>query len=142
MYVEAMRKILFEALADVNESMEELYLLEQQPTPEQFQKAIRKSTIDCTFVPVFMGSAFKNKGVLVMSFSLLILCRFKLFWMVSAPTCLLQMTKSTRLLIWITMKRKYRALSVLGSSRLHLVENRMMIWSLWLSNWKNLVLVS
>lgn len=122
--------------------MEELYLLEQQPTPEQFQKAIRKSTIDCTFVPVFMGSAFKNKGVLVMSFSFLILCRSKLFWMVSAPTCLLQMTKSTRLLIWITMKRKYRALSVLGSSRLHLVENRMMIWSLWLSNWKNLVLVS
>ena len=52
--------------------MEELYLLEQQPTPEQFQKAIRKSTIDCTFVPVFMGSAFKNKGVLLMSFSLLI----------------------------------------------------------------------
>lgn len=38
-------------------------LLEGTPTEEMIKKAIRTGTIDLKMTPVFMGSAFKNKGV-------------------------------------------------------------------------------
>jgi elongation factor G len=37
--------------------------MEETPTAAQLKEAIRPQTIACAFVPVFMGSAFKNKGV-------------------------------------------------------------------------------
>lgn len=37
--------------------------MEEEPTTEQLKGAIRRQTLACNFVPVFMGSAFKNKGV-------------------------------------------------------------------------------
>lgn len=43
--------------------IEELYLMEETPDPEAMADAIRKATIALNFVPVFVGSAFKNKGV-------------------------------------------------------------------------------
>ena len=61
--VEAARSTLIERLSEVDEEMGELYLMEEKPTQEQLIKAIRRCTIARTFVPVFMGSAFKNKGV-------------------------------------------------------------------------------
>ena len=50
-------------LSEVDEEMGELFLMEQQPTQEQLIQCIRRCTLARTFVPVFMGSAFKNKGV-------------------------------------------------------------------------------
>ena len=54
---------LLEKLADVDDEIGELFLMEEEPTEEQFKAAIRRQTVTCQFVPVFMGSAFKNKGV-------------------------------------------------------------------------------
>lgn len=61
--VEEKRLELIEKVADVDEEIAEFFLMEATPTAEQLKEAIRRQTIACTFVPVFMGSAFKNKGV-------------------------------------------------------------------------------
>lgn len=50
-------------LADVDEGIAEKFLMEEEPTPEEIAAAIRKATIALKFVPVFCGSAFKNRGV-------------------------------------------------------------------------------
>ena len=57
------RNELIETLADVDDDIAELYLMEEEPTIEQIKTAIRKQTLALKFVPVFMGSAYKNKGV-------------------------------------------------------------------------------
>ena len=59
----AAKSTLIERLSEVDEEMGELFLMEQQPTQEQLIQCIRRCTLARTFVPVFMGSAFKNKGV-------------------------------------------------------------------------------
>mmetsp|Transcript_14005 Transcript_14005/g.33621 ORF Transcript_14005/g.33621 Transcript_14005/m.33621 type:complete len:795 (-) Transcript_14005:159-2543(-) len=61
--VEEKRLELVEKLADVDDEIAELFLMEEMPDVELLKQAIRRQTIDCSFVPVFMGSAFKNKGV-------------------------------------------------------------------------------
>lgn len=61
--VQEKRTELLERLADVDEEIGELFLMEEEPTAQQFKEAIRRRTVSCQFVPVFMGSAFKNKGV-------------------------------------------------------------------------------
>lgn len=60
---EAVRQELVERLAEVDDEIGELFLCEEEPTTEQIKDAIRRQTIAQKFVPVFMGSAFKNKGV-------------------------------------------------------------------------------
>lgn len=57
------RSNLTEKLAEVDEEIEEMFLMEETPTVEQLQEAVRRATIALKFCPVFMGSAFKNKGV-------------------------------------------------------------------------------
>jgi len=57
------RQELIECLANVDPEIEDLYLGEKEISEPQIRAAIRKQTIDLKFVPVFMGSAYKNKGV-------------------------------------------------------------------------------
>jgi elongation factor G len=55
---------LIGTLADFDEDMEEFYLEENIEISEDvLRESIRKHTIALNFCPVFMGSAFKNKGV-------------------------------------------------------------------------------
>ena len=60
---EEKRKELVERLAEVDDDIAEIFINEQDPTTEQLKMAIRKQTIARKFVPVFMGSAYKNRGV-------------------------------------------------------------------------------
>ena len=57
------RSELIGILAEIDSSIEEIYLEEKEPTAEQLHDAIRRQTISCNFCPVFMGAAYKNKGV-------------------------------------------------------------------------------
>jgi elongation factor G len=57
------RATLIERLADVDDDIAELYLMEEEPTEEQLLAGLRRATIARTMTPVYMGSAFKNRGV-------------------------------------------------------------------------------
>lgn len=57
------RNEMIEKLADVDDDIAELFLMEEDIDADTMKAAIRRQTIACKFVPVFMGSAFKNKGV-------------------------------------------------------------------------------
>jgi elongation factor G len=59
----AARMILLEKLADFDEDIMEKYLNDQEITPGEIRKALRKATLALDLVPVLCGSAFKNKGV-------------------------------------------------------------------------------
>ncbi|KAG0049184.1 Elongation factor G, mitochondrial [Gryganskiella cystojenkinii] len=59
----AKRAELFEHLAEVDEAMSDMFIMEENPTSEQLAEAIRRATIARKFIPVMMGSAIKNKGV-------------------------------------------------------------------------------
>ena len=61
--VEEKRRELVERLAEVDDDIAELFLAETDPDVQQLKAAIRRQTVLRKFVPVFMGSAFKNKGV-------------------------------------------------------------------------------
>ena len=61
--MEEKRLELIERLADADDEVAELFLMEEIPSEEVLKAAIRRQTIACAFVPVFMGSAYKNKGV-------------------------------------------------------------------------------
>ena len=57
------KALLLERLSDADDEIAELFLMEETPDAETFKAAIRRQVIACNFVPVFMGAAFKNKGV-------------------------------------------------------------------------------
>lgn len=57
------RRMLIETLADVDDEIAELFILEEQPTEDQLKAAIRRATISLKFTPVFMGTALANKSV-------------------------------------------------------------------------------
>ena len=54
---------LVEMAVEQDDAIMEAYLEGKEPTIEQLVACIRKGTISGAFVPVFCGSAFKNKGV-------------------------------------------------------------------------------
>ena len=57
------RAAMIEAIAEVDEELMELYLAEEDPSVEQLNAALRRATLAGLAVPVFCGSALKNKGV-------------------------------------------------------------------------------
>ena len=57
------REKMIEMAVEQDEAVMEAYLEGEEPTTEQLVACIRKGTIACDFVPMFCGSAFKNKGV-------------------------------------------------------------------------------
>ncbi len=57
------REQLIEQAVDLDETAMEAYLEGNEPDVETLQRLIRKGTCENTFVPIFCGSAFKNKGV-------------------------------------------------------------------------------
>lgn len=61
--VKEKRMELLERISDADDEVAELFLMEEIPDVETLKAAIRRQTIACKFVPVFMGSAYKNKGV-------------------------------------------------------------------------------
>ncbi|KAA6422310.1 MAG: elongation factor mitochondrial-like [Trebouxia sp. A1-2] len=61
--VMARRAELVERIAEVDETVGELFLMEEPVDSETLKGGIRRATLALKFVPVFMGSAYKNKGV-------------------------------------------------------------------------------
>ncbi len=60
---EVMRETLLETAAESSEALMEKYLEEGELSPEEIRFGIRQRTLRNEIVPVFCGSAFKNKGV-------------------------------------------------------------------------------
>lgn len=54
---------MLDVVAAEDENLMEKYLTEQELTPDEIRSVIRKGTIERAFVPVMLGTAFKNKGV-------------------------------------------------------------------------------
>ncbi|WP_066503524.1 elongation factor G [Abyssisolibacter fermentans] len=57
------REILLEAAAEHDEELMMKYLEGEEITQEEIIKAVRKGTIAVEMIPVYCGSAYKNKGV-------------------------------------------------------------------------------
>lgn len=57
------REELLNRLAELDDQVMDLVLEGNTPDPNLIRQAIRRCTINNSFVPVFMGSAVKNKGV-------------------------------------------------------------------------------
>ncbi|MBP5273887.1 MAG: elongation factor G [Abditibacteriota bacterium] len=60
---EKMRQELIERASECDDALAEKYIMEEEITPDELKKAVRKGTISLELVPVFCGSAFKNRGV-------------------------------------------------------------------------------
>ncbi len=61
--VDEYRNAMIESIAETNEELMEKFFGGEDLTEEELKKALRDACIDCTAVPVFCGSAYKNKGV-------------------------------------------------------------------------------
>lgn len=57
------REILLESISDYDDELMEMFLDGKEISEARIKQAIRKATLDLKIVPVFCGSAFKNKGV-------------------------------------------------------------------------------
>lgn len=57
------REKMVEKIAEQNEVLMEKYLKEEEISVEELKNVLRKATIDYKLIPVFCGSALKNKGV-------------------------------------------------------------------------------
>ena len=63
---EEYRQKMIEALADFDDNLAEKFLNEEEVSAEMLYSVARKATLDLKAVLVFMGSAYKNKGVQVL----------------------------------------------------------------------------
>ena len=60
---EEKREAMVEAAAEANDVLMEKYLEEGELTNDEIKEGIRHQTINSLIIPMFCGSAFKNKGV-------------------------------------------------------------------------------
>ena len=60
---EEYREKMIEAISETDEELLEKYLGGEEITEEELKAALRKACIACELVPVFCGSAYRNKGV-------------------------------------------------------------------------------
>ena len=60
---EQYRAELIESVAETDEELMMKYLEGEEFTIEELKKALRKACISCELVPVFCGTAYRNKGV-------------------------------------------------------------------------------
>ena len=61
--VDAAFKFVVECVAESDEEMMEIFLMDEVPDPEQLKRSLRRCVLAGDIVPVLCGSAFKNKGV-------------------------------------------------------------------------------
>lgn len=57
------RTELIEQLAEVDDEIADMILVDEAPTSDQIADAIRRATVGLKFSPVFLGSAIKNTAV-------------------------------------------------------------------------------
>ena len=57
------RRFLIEKLADVNDTIADLYLEDKEIDAATLMKAVREATIKLLITPVLCGAAYKNKGI-------------------------------------------------------------------------------
>ncbi len=57
------RQEMIAKVADFDDEVGEKFLMEEEPTIEEIKRAVRKGTLSLDLTPVFMGSAYKNRGV-------------------------------------------------------------------------------
>ena len=60
---EQYRELLIETLADKDDLLMEQYLAEEEIQTKEIKRVIRSATVNLELVPVFCGSALRNKGV-------------------------------------------------------------------------------
>ena len=61
--VEEYRDKIIEKAAEGDDALMEKYLEGVEPSIEEVKASIRRQTLNCDLVPVFCGSAYKNKGI-------------------------------------------------------------------------------
>ncbi len=61
--VESARQELIETACEFDDEMMEAYLEGNEPSPARVRAALRRGVLANEIVPVFLGSAFKNKGI-------------------------------------------------------------------------------
>ena len=64
--IEEKRSALIEKIVENDETLMNQYLEGNEPSLEDLKKTLRRATIDNVLIPVFCGSALKNKGVQLM----------------------------------------------------------------------------
>ena len=57
------RDNIFDLVAECDEEVERKYLEGESVEPPELRRAIRKATLELDVVPVFCGTAFRNKGI-------------------------------------------------------------------------------
>ena len=60
---ELWREDMVERICETDDDLMMAYLEGEEPSQEVLEKAMRTATCNCTMVPVFCGSAYRNKGV-------------------------------------------------------------------------------
>jgi elongation factor G len=64
--VKTARHDMIASIADHDDAIADKFLAEQEPSIEELHAAIRRVTVGLKMTPVFIGSAYKNKGVQLM----------------------------------------------------------------------------